>query len=200
MVPRWLSPVQPNGSSCRGQPWKVEKAHPWLGSLYNPDETSLLLGPTWRHRGYLGTCTSLSDTEAQGKSNCTSTGQASAYITSANIPFPRANSMAKPKVKEWGSDWSYNGARTGCECIILQGVRSWDQTCNLLPMVVAGRTSQNCHHLGTKWSNTGHLIRFNIIPSVELGFNLGLLSNVYLWKELCGKQHKQVIFHKKQTC
>lgn len=102
-----------SGPANTQRTWEIEKAHPWLGSLYDPDETCLLLGPTWRHRGYLGTCASLSDTEAQGKSNCTSTGQASAYITSANTPFPRANSTAKPKVKEWGSDCACDGAGQG---------------------------------------------------------------------------------------
>lgn len=62
-------------------------------------------------QGSLGACTPLSDTEAHAKSKCTF--QVSAYITSANIPLPRENAMAKPKVKESGSHSPIMGLAQG---------------------------------------------------------------------------------------
>lgn len=97
MVPRWLPQIQPT--------MKVKKECPYLGSL-SRIRITLPSKPSMKAQGLLG------DTEAQEKSNYESTFQASAYIIPANLLLPKANSMAKPKVKERSSTCSCDGART----------------------------------------------------------------------------------------
>lgn len=59
------------------------------------------------------------------KVHYTCTFEASAYITSANIPLPKANSTAKPKVREVTAPMMRLGQ--GCEgLILLPGVKNWE--------------------------------------------------------------------------